>query len=220
MTSIANILLRHNYIDVPKADSFSSNQVLATVVMNISYYGFALSTEAFKALQGLNANAVNGWWEEIEKELKSITGDDRNIADFVVYKNFPAEVLEKTEAEYMYWGYPKEFFTQEVKPREKMNEQPKAIVLRRAKKDTLQNILDSYVASPARWKEQEFKDVLTLSESFSVNFAKFGFKENLVRLASFFAENGRKININTATDVLRLAAGLSDGDVSLREIRG
>lgn len=218
-----NILLRHNYIPIPDSDSFIDQELLATVMMNLSYYGYALDINAYLQLNKLDTNGLIAWWKDIETELKSITGDDRKIADFVVYKNFPAEVLEKSEAEYwvaqtlMYWGFPNDFFTQEVKPRETMNEQPKAIVLKRAKEHSLQDIMLSYLRSPARWKEQELQDVLFLSKECSFNLSVMGFKENVVQLVSHLIANNQEVSLSTATDVLRLAAGLSDGDVSLRE---
>lgn len=44
MLNADNILLRHNYISVPDAGSkVTSDEVLATLVMNLSYYGKALS---------------------------------------------------------------------------------------------------------------------------------------------------------------------------------
>lgn len=218
-----NILLRRNYIPVPPPSGSSTVGNIATVIMNLSYYGYALSVDAYKSIVQLSTEDLVSWWSPIETELKKITGEDRKMADFVVYKNFPSEVLDKTESEYwlpqilMYWGFPNEMFTEEVKPREKMNEQRRAIVLTRAKNDTLKNILESLLQSPARWKEEELQDVLFLSTDLTVNPAKMAFKENLVSLATFLIANGKKINIKTGTDVLRLAAGLSDGDVSLRE---
>ena len=218
-----NILLRHNCIAIPSADDVAGTEGLATVMMNLSYYGYALSMEGYKAVSKLGPVALANWWMEVEKELKNITGADRKIGDFVVYKNFPTEVLNKTESEYwipqilMYWGFPKEFFTEEVQPRPKMKGQPRVTVLKKANKNTLKEIFTSYLKSPARWKRQELEDVWFLSESFPVDFAKIGFKENLINLATYMINNDRKINISTATDVLRLAVGLSGGDASLRE---
>lgn len=223
MLNNTNILLRHNFIAVPFADGSADKTSLATVMMNLSHYGYALSVESYRAISKMDTKELSSWWNEVETELKSITGEDRKIADFVVYKNFPAEVLDKSESEYwipqilMYWGFPNEFFTEEVKPREKMSEQKKAIVLRKAKNGTLGDILLSYMKSPARWKDQELQDVLFLSEQFSPKLDKLAFKENLIQLATFLMENGKKIKITAATDVLRLAVGLSGGDVSLRE---
>lgn len=226
MTANANnTLLRYNYIAIPKGSDTipPSEQAVATILMNLSYYGRALSVESYKALLKLSAQDLVIWWGDVETQLKIITGESRKMGDFVVYKNFPGEVLEKSLADYwipqilMYWGFPKEFFTQEVKPRDKMDEQPKCLVLKLAKDNTLGEILTSLCKSPARWKDEELADVLYLADYFPINLAKMGFKENMVLLATSLMQKGKDINITTATDVLRLAVGLSDGDVSLRE---
>ncbi len=218
-----NILLRHNFIAVPNGESQVGPEALATVMMNLSHYGYGLSQEAYQAVSKLEAGVFAAWWEEVEKELKSITGADRKMADFVVYKNFPAEVLSKSEADYwvpqllMYWGFPNEYFTETVQPREKLKEQPDIKVLRKAKVSTLKDIMGSYLKSPSRWKDQELEDVLFLTEDYVINLAKLSFKENMVQLANVLMQRGQKVHLNTATDVLRLAVGMSDGDISLRE---
>lgn len=218
-----NILIRHTFIQLPEGSKKLAITHMATVAMNLSYYGFSLSKEATKALSKLSNSQLERWWSEVEPELKAITGDNRNIGDFVVYKNFPKEVLEKSEAEYwiaqicMYWGVPNEYFTQPVEPRPNLKGQPQLKVLHLANAKTAQNLFNSYVQASSRWKDQELNDVLFLADSCKVDFELFGFKENLVKLAKSFINSGKNIEMNTATDVLRLAAGLSDGDISLRE---
>jgi hypothetical protein len=218
-----NILIRHNYVAIPAASGTASDESLATIAMNLAYYGYALSVESYKALTKVEDSDLHSWWKDLEKELKLITGESRKIAKFVVYKNFPKEVLDKTLAEYwlpqilMYWGFPNEFFTQLPEKREKMDEAKKAIVLKKAKKDSLKDIFTSYLKAAARWKSEELSDVLFLAEQFPINLSKLTFKENLVKLATYMMENNLKINITTATDALRLAVGLSGGNVSLRE---
>jgi len=221
-----NILLRHNFIHIPAPSSdtvVGAKEALATILMNLTYYGKALSQEAYAKLLHLTGDDLVSWWQVVEAELKDITGASRKIGDFVVYKNFPKEVLDKSAAEYwlpqilMYWGFPKELFTEEVVPRPKMDEQPKCTVLHLAKDGQLQNIFTSYLKSPARWKDHELADVLFLVDWFAVDLGKLAFKENMVLLASALISRGKDIKVNTATDVLRLAVGLSNGDVSLRE---
>lgn len=223
MLNLTNIALRNNLIIIPSDNGEVGPEAMATVMMNLSYFGKSLSVEAYKALGKLSPSALAAWWDATESELKSISGADRKMADFMVYKNFPAEVLSKSEADYwipqilMYWGFPKELLTEEVKPREKMSEQPKCTVLHLVKKDSLQKILSSLLKEPARWNDPQFADVLYLSNHFPINVGSIGFKENLVKLVAALMEKGQKINLSTGTDVLRLMAGLSDGDVSLRE---
>lgn len=220
-----NILLRHNLISAPSSNAAEEADatLVTTVMMNFSYYGFALDFQAFQNIRTLSDAELTAWWLQVEPELKQLTGDDLKIADFVVYKNFPTEVLEKSEAEYwfaqtcIYWGFPSTLFSQEIKPREQMSEQPKCKVLRAAAPNALQNILNSYLSSSVRWKAQECRDVFHLVQAQSADLSKIPFKENLVTLAKFFMEQGQLAVTLTATDALRLAAALSDGDASLRE---
>jgi len=220
-----NILLRNNYVQIPTSEPSEPNtEALATILMNLEYYGYCLSPDFYKTVSVLPHSTLVNWWFAVEKELKLITGESRKIGKFVVYKNFPAEVLAKSEAEYwipqilMYWGFPKELFTEPTKPREDMNPtERKSVALMPAKPNTLQNVLNSLLSIKVKWKNSEFEDVLFLSEEHVVDFSKISFKENLVSLAKHYINSGIQIKVKTATDVLRLAAGLSDGDVSLRE---
>lgn len=225
-SNTTNILLRNGFVSVPSNElaGENSNESLATVLMNLEYFGYCLSNEAFQAVQTMSNDALQIWWLGIKPEFENITGDDRNIGDFVVYKNFPNEVLEKSEAEYwipqilMYWGIPNRFFTQDVLPREGMDPSERnSKTLMLASASTAQKILNDLLACQARWKSQELNDVLVLSKTEYVDVSKIEFKENLVTLVTHFIKQGIEIKLKTATDVLRLAAGLSGGDVSLRE---
>lgn len=230
-----NILLRHNFVSstdenylspekAPRSQSESiETDQLTTIMMNLSYYGYALNEPALQDLKQATLEETTKWWAQIEPELKSITGDDLNIGDFVVYKNFPQEVLEMSQAEYwynqilIYWGHPNLVKKQEVKPREKMEEQPKLKVLQLVNSKTLTNILNSYLCSSTRWKPSELEDVIYLlkDEGLPADVSKCSFKENLVQLATVIMSPGIHCKLS-ATDVLRLAAGMSDGDISLR----
>lgn len=222
--NIANILLRNGFVDVPRGISKNTTAELATILMNLEYYGYNLSVAAFNAVKSLPPDSLLKWWLALEPELKSITGDDRNIGDFVVYKNFPAEVLSKSEFEYwfpqilMYWGFPNDLFTQPTEPRKDMDpseRKSKTLMLSNVK--TLENILGSLLKSSERWTAVEFQDVLFLAQIEPIDFSKIKFKENLVKLGAEFINQGQEVKVKTATDVLRLAAALSDGDESLRE---
>lgn len=196
---------------------------VATVGVNLAYYGFALNSACFDNLHGMSKAQLEDWWPKIEKELKDITGESRKIGKFVVYKNFPKECLEKSEAEYwlsqilMYWGVSSKYFAEKVEPRKDMKEAKKLKVLQLAGPLSLESVLNNLLSATARWKNYELQDVQFLSESRPVDFTSIAFKENLVNLCKFFIEKGLSVKVKTATDVLRLAAGLSYGDISLRE---
>ena len=115
------ILVSNNFIAISSTPAEKKTQdisMVATVISNMAYYGYVPSMEAVDALKVLNRVELIDFWLDTEKAMKELTGADKNMGDFVVYKNFPKEVLDKSQAEYwfgqilMYWGFPNEIFTQ------------------------------------------------------------------------------------------------------------
>jgi hypothetical protein len=157
--------------------------------------------------------------------LAVLTGADKNMASFVVYKNFPAEVLAMDQVAYwtrqilMYWGLPNELVTEPEKPRAPLAETPSFRVLQLAEPASLPRILHALFALPARWIEAQWEDVQFLVGTLDrqVGLAELPFVENRIKLAGFLLERGASVKVDAATDVLRLAAALSGADISLRE---
>lgn len=222
-----NLLIRNHAITLPRTgDAPLPRDVLATLLSNLSHYGYGLTAEGLTTLASAAPDAVAGWWTGVEAALRSITGDDRDMEAHVVYKNFPAEVLAMSEADYwirqilMYWGLPNELFTTAPVAREPMPALDRQLrILRPADDDTPAFILADLLAQNARWTDGQWDDITTLCTALGgdVALGEVPFKENLVRLASWLLINGGEASVSTATDVLRLAVGLSDGDISLRE---
>ena len=218
------ILLRHGYVSIPDAEGTSASmQSIATILMNLQYYGYGLSPDTYKSLCAISEEQLKVWWPEVDKNLSSLTGDDRKMDDFVVYKNFPGEVLSKSEFEYwlpqilMYWGFPNEYFTEPVKARPNLNpNECKTKKLLLSNDRTIIQLLNSQLLAKNAWKPEDLEEVLYLSKDCYIDFSTISFKTNMVLLAKNFVERGVLVKVKNATDVLRLGAGLSDGDVSLR----
>ncbi len=231
MTNLVNILLRNNLVKITADDDIelspTSKNFLSvlTVLNNISYYGYALSSDAVQALGNLTPVELEEWWRLVERELKAVTGDDKKLGEFVVYKNFPTEVLNMSQAEYwfkqtaMYWGLPSSWFTQEEKERPTLQEDRKFKVLQLATPSAIAYLPWSLAKQPSKWTDQQFQDVTYLAVALDEAecIEAINFKENLVSFATFLMKEGIQVELATATDVLRLAAGLSDQDVSLKE---
>ena len=253
------ILVANNFIAIPVAQESKGTStdisLVATIVSNMAYYGYVLSKEAFEAIQKLPKDKIIDFWIDAEKALKEITGASKKMDQFVVYKNFPKEVLEKSQAEYwfaqilMYWGLPNELFAQKEEVREPMLEKIKLKVLALAPSDVFMQIFASLKKNTARWNDMQKEHAQYLLDSLKVksfDVDEFSFKENGIVLAKHMLDGvinvqlpqtalsqalqkkGMKlskvaikesvdINISNATDVLRLAAAMSEGDVSLRE---
>lgn len=136
------ILIDNNLVEIQSMDTQipASKNMLATIVANLVYYGFTLSKEAFDALETLDETSVKEWWKRLEPAIKEYTGDSKNMSKFVVYKNFPQEVLDMSQAQYwfsqicMYWGVPNKFFTETEEEREPLFEKMHLKVLHLVKK--------------------------------------------------------------------------------------
>jgi len=224
--NVERLLLNNKFIRIPKATEVTGKVTLGTLLSNMAYYGFIPSKESVDRLQTLGDEKAQEWWKTIEPELKKATGDDLKMGDFVVYKNFPKEVLEMCEAEYwirqilMYLGVPNEAVTQPEEAREAIKELPKLKVLHLETISTLDNLLTQLLKLPARWTENQWSEVQFLVFVLSHKFAlkDVVFKENLVKLVSFSISSCTPIPLilTSATDVLRLAVGMSNGDISLK----
>lgn len=221
------ILIRHHLIPLPSSQNNEKidSQTLVTILNNLAYYGYSLSQNAYKYLTEIEEKSIVNWWQEIESVLATVTGADRKIADFVVYKNFPQEVLAMSEVEYwqkqilMYWGFPNHYFTEKEATRSPLKEKITFKVLQSAQDNSLLEIFNSLVYLPNRWIEQQWQDINYLLPQFldCVDFTKITFKENLIKLLTYCFHEQKTIKINSATDILRLAVSLSDGDISLRK---
>lgn len=219
------ILIRHNLINLPLTQKGKpSLNILATVINNLSYYGYALSETTYQGLNNCSDLAIISWWGGVEPVLQKITGDDKKMADFVVYKNFPQEVLAMSEAEYwlkqilMYWGFPNHYFTQPEVERPKLEDKLTFRVLHLVKPNSLEQIFTDLLYLPTRWTTQQSEDIVYLLPEFpeKIKTDKIQFKENLVQILIYCLEHNQFIKVNSATDILRLAVGLSEGDISLK----
>jgi hypothetical protein len=220
------ILISHSLVEFPAAAAERSGAAsLATVAMNIAHYGYALSAQAYDALAALDELALRSWWADVELVLAAATGADKKMEAFVVYKNFPQEVLAMSDVAYwtkqilMYWGLPNEWMAEPEQARAALAEAPVFRVLHRADDDALAKICDRLLGSPTRWIASQWEDMqfLIIAQARELALAELPFVENRVRLAAFLMERGARVKVASATDVLRLAAALSGGDLSLRE---
>lgn len=222
-----SVLLSNGYVLFnKKSDSVPSKNSLATIFCNMVYFGYAPSKEVYELLSTSSDEDLTKFWETYEPEFKAVTFTDRKMEEFVVYKNFPTEVLNMSEAEYwfrqlfIYCGFPVDLLRQEPLERAPLEDTKVLKVLSLAKEDTLTEIYSNLVHSKSRWNDGQKEEAIYLLKELNekaVIISNFGFKENAILLAKEAFNNSIEIKIDTATDVLRLGAALSAGDISLRK---
>lgn len=220
------ILLRNNLVEIkyPSTKTQLSKNILGTILSNLVYYGYVPSGELYYHLSNISKDDAKEFWSNLEPVLKQITGSNKKMDNYVVYKNFPKEVLEMSYAQYwisqilMYIGLPNELFTQNEIDRDQMFEEIEFKVLHMSNSNSLRNICNSLIENPSRWTKEQFDFVkyLIINEGIICDIASIPFKENMAELVAELIKNDVCVNIKSATDVLRLAIGMSNGDVSMR----
>lgn len=228
------IFISHGYLSMPGTPStlplsgLMENTRLLTVISNLSYYGYVPSIEAIRQLLSLTEKELISFWKDAEVALKELTAANRKMGDFVVYKNFPREVLEMSQAEYwckqilMYWGLDKELFVEPVAERPALAGFQNRKVLHLADANTLNTIWTNLLVNKARWSAPQQEYAKFLLPHLSVNHLdvdNIAFKENAIQLVSHLLDvcPAASAAVNNATDVLRLAALRSEADVALRQ---
>lgn len=195
---------------------------LATILSNLAYYGYAPDTAALRAIANLDADELAAWWHDVKPVLAELTKDNRNMDEAVVYKNFPREVMQMDEGEYVlrqaliYHGFPYQLVAEEAEPRAPLGDIKRLKVLALANERTPSRIYDNLVGLNNRWSDnQSVWAEKLIGQRNIIDLDDFGFKENGIALIAKHFET-KEVAISTGTDVLRLAAALSEQDVSLR----
>ncbi len=225
-----DILINHCLIQVPTATQNTSHQAniqqtMGTLSSNFLYYGYIPSQQAYEAMTQLaktSPKMLHQWWQTLEKSLKKSKGVDKDIGKYIVYQNFPQEVLDMSQSEYwirqlfIYWGADLTSVRQAPIPRAPMFEKVDFKVLHLARSFALANLYESLLLKPAVWIATEQQEVQWfVQQEYTMN-AEIKFKENLVFAAITCMQYHQTLPLSTTTDVLRLATGFSEGDISLK----
>lgn len=223
------ILLNSGLIEVNSDNAESNFNVYSTTfVSNLMHYGFIPNNELFSILNSLPKEELFSLWKQIKPALEEVTGANRKMSDFVVYKNFPEEVIKMDEFEYwtkqicMYIGFPNELFVEEEKKRKPLNEKIKFKVLAPAKSNSMDLIYQSLLTSTTKWSDSQFQFIEYFLDNkkdlTELSLNDFSFKINGIFTINKILEKNLNISfdIKDATDVLRLAVAMSEGDLSLR----
>jgi hypothetical protein len=203
---------------------------LATLQKNIEGLGFVLSERLCVRLQTLPVPKLDSFYKSLVHDLRELLGAHREFRPF--YPNFPEQVLELSEAQ-LYWNAVLHYLTHGRPPTEKkarpaLDERPALNVIELGTKEEFEAICTQLAASRTSLSQQDKLDLAWFVAQYRDDVARLlppdvPIKENLAFLGAqllrhtSLAEKLLGEQLKTATDVLRLAVALSDGDVSLAE---
>lgn len=225
MQNQISLKYRHSVVLPLAANSTDMNSLTASVSASMMQLGFVPSKDLVSSLNQLTENQISKIFNELITHLQKMKGAD--VKYNPMYPNFPQQVMETSDLElfinaiFHYWTYG------EWSPDYKVLERQVDL-----EKTTFKEI---GVISEEEF-DKIFGEIITSNESISAADKKavkwfiengqtvavdmeIPFKENLCLVASLMLEKGNDITgfIKTATDLLRVATYLSDGDISLAE---
>lgn len=202
---------------------------LAAALRNLESLGYTFSLELLGKIRTLSEGEFFQLYSQIVTVLKDMIGASRRYKP--MYPNFPGQVMEAGEGElylqaiihYLTWELP----VHVVKKRLPMLKESQLKIIHAGNDEELLQIGMNLLRAKSSLSVQDREDLEGLIQEYDGIAAalppEIPQKENVAIAASillkydklppeFFAQYCK-----TATDVLRLAAALSDGDVSLAE---
>jgi len=210
------VQFRSNFVNLP--DAGKDNRGMAMSVMSeLMQFGYMLTPEAIDNIAAAESKHVEEFHDEVIAYLKKMTGSGRNYKPF--WPGFPQQVMEMSEFELWLHQIMHYMTRGGYVPDEWTKTKPTAF--EHPKYHTIS------VGDDSRF-EQIFTDLVSVNQSLTPDdlevikwFVSSGstlrfpdrvpFKENLCTLAAM----GLDVPVKTVTDVLRIAVGMSDGDISL-----
>lgn len=215
-------------------ENLDPNYIL-NFVGNIEQLGYAITEKLAVRLSTLNVEEFCIFYDEILSYLKEITGS--SIKYKPMYPNFPAQVseipLEKlfeiNSLHYLGdWIGIRIIPDFEIKKRNILNEITKIKVIDLGTEEEFEEIFRNILASKSTFSQQDRIDLGWCIRNYAYQINSYlpedlPNKENMATIISMLikhtqnSENFYSNYINTATDILRLASAMSDGDVSLAD---
>lgn len=231
-------LRRKNKVIVKAGHGEVSIVQLATMLKNLETLGYTLSDELLERLSTISLKRLAEFYNQTVTDLKIMVG--AHVEHKPMYPNFPQQVMDMDEAE-LYFNAMMHYFGSwlgvrimphtDIVDREKITEKTKLKVINLGTASDAYSIFANLVGSNTSLSETDKRDIEWFikftGELKTVNFVttlvpdNIPLRENVALVAGLFmkydipVEDMLAKSIKTATDVLRLAVHMSDGDVSL-----
>lgn len=204
---------------------------IAAFLKNIQSLGYTFDENLIDILKTLSLEELTVFYQQTVKDLREIVGAHREFKP--MYPNFPQQVLEMSEAR-LYLNAVINYLTNrlpnfEKKERIPLLDETDLKVIGAGTIEDFESIFTKLAASNASLSATDKEDLKWFVENFRDDIYRLfpdeiPQKENLALIGGLLIVNTKNAEeflrgkIKTATDVLRFAAALSDGDVSLAAV--
>ena len=220
------LLLQNGMQDSP------NKSYIVTIMKNIENLGYTFSQDVYECLETYSKEELEQFYLNLIPVLKNQRG--ANVEYRPMYPNFPKSVMDENEntlylnAIVHYWSYGKLYPNVRKDQRLPLFEETKVTVLSLGKEEELVELFRQLADANTSLSKQDKEDLGCMFEHIP-GIAQYlpqeiTFKENVAYIAKLYIENAPIFSINaikpyfkTATDVLRFATALSNGDLSLAQ---
>ena len=203
---------------------------IATMMKNVEALEYTFSEEVVEVLKTFETEQLKAFYLKLIPVLKKQKGAD--VSYHPMYPNFPESVMEEKEATlYLnaiihYWSYGKLYPNIKKEERLPLFDETTVTVLSLGTREEIILLFQQLVGANTSLSQQDQEDLGVMFGQIP-NIVRYlpetiGYKENAAYIGKLYMEHspvlsvdGLKAYFKTATDVLRLATALSDGDVSL-----
>lgn len=235
LSTIEIYLTKCSKVLLPTGDAHPGEGTVATAAKNLQSLGFGLSAPLLDRLSSLSNYQVVDWYESVLPLLEKMVGAHREFKP--MYPNFPKQVMQASEAE-LYFNAVTHYYGFVLSD---MLGDPNLVVLPHYEKEDRPALAEF---SELRWidlgSEDDFDAVFTRLTSSNTSLSaddkeivkwfathrnvesllpeRIPQKETLAFLVAVMPSPESLVPmVKTATDVLRIAVAMSEGDVSLAE---
>ena len=228
-------LRRKNKVVLDSSNGKLEPEDLATILKNIESLGYTFSPELIECVASLSLPEASLFYSRLVEDLKQALG--ANVKYAPMYPNFPVQVMEMAEARlylnaivhYLGRNLGVRVLPQYAKEnRPALADKIKLTVIGLGTEAELLAIFRNLLAANTSFSDRDRQDLTLFATAFphlliEMLPTEIGYKENLAFVASLVLDNcdaAEKLltpYFKTATDVLRLATAMSQGDISLAE---
>lgn len=227
---------RKNKLYLDKDENSLSDDYIFNLLKNIESLGYTFSTELIETVKTLSVDRLKQFYKQLISDLKENVG--AHVEFKPMYPNFPEQVKEASEQELYsnaFWHYLGDWIGKRIMPnyekkeREKLKDNVKLKVIGLGTKDDFNSIFTKLLNSKTSVSDTDKKDIEWFvktynSKVYSLIPNEIPLKENVAFYVACLLKSGidnaeQELfkHSKTATDILRIATSLSDGDISLAE---
>jgi hypothetical protein len=227
---------RKNKLFLERGENALSDDYLYNLLKNIECLGFTFSKELIETVRTISADRLKQFYKQLIADLKENTG--AYVEFKPMYPNFPEQVQKASEEELhsnAFLHYLGDWIGQRILPdyekkeREKLQDQVSLKVIGLGSKEDFNAIFTKLLNSKSSLADTDKSDIEWFIKTYNSGIyslvpAEMPTKENmafyigcLLKNNIIHAEQELLNRSKTATDILRIAAALSGGDISLAE---